>query len=87
VERAASTTDAAGNAYVAGFRRRTSDDGLVAKYTPTGTRRWVSYVGYTTNSSDALDAIALGPSGYVYATGELNGEVRNTRAVVVKVRR
>jgi hypothetical protein len=57
------------------------------KYTPAGTRQWVSYVGYTTHSSDALDAIALGLSGYLYATGELNGNIRNTRAVVVKIRR
>jgi uncharacterized delta-60 repeat protein len=81
------TTDAAGNAYVAGFYKRASDDGLVAKYTPAGTRQWVSYVGYTTKSSDTLDAIALGPSGYVYATGELNGQARNARAVLVKIRR
>jgi len=82
------TTDGAGNAYVAGLCKRSSWDGLVAKYSPAGIRAWVTYVGYTTTSADALDGIALGPSGYVYATGELNGgKVRNSCAVVVNIRR
>jgi hypothetical protein len=81
--------DPSGNAYVAGsILRGASSDGFAAKFTPAGTRSWISYVSLTSRTDDLLEDVAVGPSGTVYATGTLNeGMARNSRAVVLRLKR
>jgi hypothetical protein len=75
--------DGAGNVLVTGTFRWTaafggasvdavgSDDGFVAKYTPTGGLVWAKDLGGW--DSDNANAVAVGPAGDVYVVGTFNG--------------
>jgi hypothetical protein len=61
--------DAAGNAYIAGTSTNAGvDRGFVAKYSPTGTKLFITYISSGCTNTDVL-AIAVDSSGNSYLTG------------------
>jgi hypothetical protein len=86
------TTDRAGNAYVGGnceVVRGQNEDALVAKYSASGVRRWKATADFNkgTKSSDWLETICLGPSGYLYACGWIGANKHDGASFVMKIRR
>ena len=79
--------DTGGNAYVAGTVGSGAWDLLALKYSPAGRLLWRTTAGFGSGSMDTLESICLGPPGYLYATGQADTAVNDTRGVVVKIRR
>ncbi len=68
--------DAQGNVCVAGYvkNKGTSNDIVVAKYTPQGLLLWASYYDGPANESDRAYALALDGVGNVYVTGRSDSD-------------
>ena len=79
------TIDAGGSVYVGGSIDNTGAGGwnlLAAKYTPGGTRTWLSWLDV--GGDDAIRELILGGSTSLYACGRLDG---GNRAVLARIER
>jgi hypothetical protein len=84
------TVDQSGNAYVVGTAAAEAGgtwDLLAAKYSAKGRLGWRSRAGFGAGTSNSLDDIVLGGTGFLYASGSVDEDAVNGRAVVVKIRR
>ena len=84
------TTDARGNAYIAGAVTTAGYgdwDLMAAKYAPGGQLLWRSTEGFGATSQEGLDDIVLGGAGFLYACGTAGWDREDSKGAVVKIRR
>jgi len=80
------TVDAAGNAYVTGYRTGVNGLGDCAtiKFNPNGGRLWTKRYNGDADGSDYGTSIGVDPAGNVYVTGGSTGSTTNVDYVTIK---
>jgi len=79
--------DGAGNLYIAGQSQETtasSRDGMVIKYAPDGTRRWVKQYDSPYGLTDDFSAVCRRPAGGVYVAGTSSCAAGDNDGVVMR---